>query len=84
MGVAAFLAGLLSDWATYAATSGTLTLGLHTGGSLWTMFVTILLAFVPTQVPLGILEGLISAGAYTFVHSRRPEFLGIPARGGAL
>lgn len=82
-GVAAFMAGLFADWATYAATSCTLATGLHTEGSLLTMFVTILLAFVPTQVPLGILEGLISAGAYTFVVSRRPEFVEAPVRGGA-
>ncbi len=80
--VAAFLAGVLSDWATYATTSFILTGALHADTSFWKMFVTILLAFVPTQVPLGILEGFLSAGAYTFVHSRRPEYLGIFAKGG--
>jgi cobalt/nickel transport system permease protein len=82
--VAAFLAGIVSDWGTYAATSLVLAAGLHGDGSLWTMFATILLAFVPTQIPLGILEGAVAAGAYGFVRSRRPDFLGIPAKGGAL
>jgi len=82
--VAAFLAGLLGDWATYTATSFTLATALHGDASMWTMFVTILIAFVPTQAPLGILEGFICAGAYSFVKSRRPEFLGVPAKGGAL
>ena len=67
--VAAFLAGLLSDWATYAATSLLLALGLHGDASLGTMFASIAIAFVPTQVPLGVLEGFMAAGAYRF----RPE-----------
>ncbi len=73
--VAAFAAGLLSDWATYAGTSFVLATSLHFEASFSTMFLTILLAFTPTQVPLGIIEGIISAVAYNFIHSRRPEFL---------
>lgn len=73
--VAAFLAGLLSDWATYAATSFVLASALHVDASLWTMFGTILIAFVPTQLPLGILEGVLSAGAYGFVQLRLPGAL---------
>lgn len=76
--IAAFLAGLLSDWATYFVTAFTLAAALHGEGSLWTMFWSILVAFVPTQLPLGILEGFVSSGAYTFVQSRRPEFLRVP------
>ncbi len=82
--VAAFLAGLLSDWVVYAGTSFFLTAALHGDGSFGTMFLTILVAFVPTQLPLGILEGILSAGCYSFVRARRPEFLGILNRGGAL
>ncbi len=81
--VAAFLAGLFSDWATYGMTSFILTGALHSDVSFWKMFLTILLAFVPTQVPLGILEGFLSAGTYSFIHTRRPEFLAMFARGGA-
>lgn len=81
--VAAFLAGLLSDWATYAVTSLALGSALHADGSFGTMFLTILLAFVPTQIPLGILEGFLTAGAYRLVHNRRPEFLGVLAKGDA-
>jgi cobalt/nickel transport system permease protein len=80
--VAAFAAGLLSDWATYGMTSLVLAAALHTDGSFWNMFMSILLAFVPTQVPLGILEGFISAGAYSFINNRRPEYLGMLANGG--
>ena len=80
--VAAFLAGLLSDWAVYAGTSFFLATALHGDGSLGTMFLTILVAFVPTQVPLGILEGIIAASAYRFVQVRRPEFLVMLAKEG--
>ena len=81
---AAFLAGMLSDWATYAMTSFELAAALHGGGSLTTMFSLILLAFVPTQLPLGILEGFLCAGVLKFVRSRRPELLrAVPAGGAA-
>lgn len=71
----AFAAGLISDWATYTVTSFELASALHGPGSMGNMFLAILLAFVPTQVPLGIFEGFLSAGAYRFVRARRPELL---------
>ena len=80
--MAAFLAGLLSDWATYAMTSFELAAALHGGGSFSGMFTLILLAFVPTQLPLGILEGIICAGALKFVRNRKPELLRMAAAGG--
>ncbi len=81
--VSAFAAGLISDWATYGVTSLALATALHSDGSFSTMFLSILFAFVPTQVPLGILEGFICAGAYSFIHTRRPEYLGMLAKGGS-
>jgi cobalt/nickel transport system permease protein len=72
---AAFLAGLLSDWATYATTAFELSLGLHGSGSLGTMFGAVALAFAPTQIPLGLLEGALTAGAITWVYRRRPALL---------
>ncbi|MFH2074264.1 MAG: energy-coupling factor ABC transporter permease, partial [Pseudomonadota bacterium] len=81
--VAAFLAGLLSDWATYAMTSVELAAALHGGESFSALLSLILLAFVPTQIPLGILEGMICAGALGFVRSRKPELLRMAATGGA-
>jgi len=35
----------------------------------------ILVAFSPTQIPLGLAEGAVSAMACRFIYSRRPEFL---------
>jgi cobalt/nickel transport system permease protein len=73
---AAFLAGAISDWATYATTSLELSSALHGTGSMWHMFVAVAAAFLPTQLPLGIAEGFVTAIAYQFILSRRPELLG--------
>lgn len=71
----AFAAGLVSDWVTYGITSTALAAALHGDGEFLKMFLAIIIAFVPTQLPLGILEGFLSAGAYRFVKARRPELL---------
>ncbi|MFZ0313338.1 MAG: energy-coupling factor ABC transporter permease [Candidatus Korobacteraceae bacterium] len=73
--MAAFLAGILSDWATYATTSFELASALHGNGSFLHMFTAIALSFLPTQLPLGILEGAVSAGVYCFIVARRPALL---------
>jgi len=74
--VAAFFAGVIGDWATYTTTSFELATALHGPGEFLGLFYTILLAFVPTQLPLGILEGLMTAGAVKFLYGRRPELFG--------
>jgi cobalt/nickel transport system permease protein len=70
-----FLAGMFADWCTYAVTSFELASGLAGVDSWKTMFLAIGFAFMPTQLPLGIFEGLISAGAYRFIGHRRPDLL---------
>jgi cobalt/nickel transport system permease protein len=69
---ACFAAGLLSDWATYAGTSFMLPAALH-GDSIWPWFRINAILFVPTQLPLGVLEGILTAVAFSFVLRRRPE-----------
>lgn len=73
--IAGFLAGIFSDWATYAVTSFELASALHGSGSLGEMFLIIVSAFVPTQLPLGILEGFLTGGAVCFIQSRRPSLI---------
>lgn len=74
--VAVFAAGLAGDWATYAMTSLELALGLYAmKGTLLTRYLIIVTAFAPTQVPLGILEGFISLGVFSFMLRRRPDML---------
>jgi cobalt/nickel transport system permease protein len=70
---AAFAAGLLSDWATYATTSLELAAALHGQRPFAEAFAAAALAFAPTQLPLGLLEGLVTAGAVAFVARRRPD-----------
>ena len=72
---AAFLAGMLSDWATYVTTSFELATALHGTGSLLHLFTAIGVSFLPTQLPLGIAEGIVAAGVYTFIATRRPSLL---------
>lgn len=76
--VAAFAAGLLSDWATYATTSPALACAFTSNGlSFMPEFTALCIAFAPTQIPLGIVEGFLAAGAYRFVLRRRPELLAV-------
>ena len=82
--VAGFAAGLLGDWATYVVTAFQLALALHGDGSLWGMWGANIVAFMPAQLPLGILEGIFTGGVVTFVAQRRPQILaylmpGVPA-----
>lgn len=75
LAVAAFVAGVLGDWATYATTSLELATALHGARSTGALFSTVLVAFVPTQLPLGLLEGALTAGAVAFLHRRRRDIL---------
>jgi cobalt/nickel transport system permease protein len=68
---AAFLAGVLADWATYATTSLQLTLALRGDSSLASVFGGLCLAFAPTQLPLGLFEGAMTAGALASLSRRR-------------
>jgi cobalt/nickel transport system permease protein len=72
---AGFLAGVCSDWATYLTTAAELALGLHGDRSASGLFLAVVAAFVPTQLPLGILEGFLTGGALAFVARRRPALL---------
>jgi cobalt/nickel transport system permease protein len=75
MAVSGFMAGLLADWATYFTTSLELALGIK-GESPWRpLFWKILIAFIPTQLPLGILEGAMTAGMVVLLYKKRPDLL---------
>ena len=73
--VAAFAAGLLADWATYAATAMILAAGIRGTSPFWPLAGKIALAFVPTQLPLGIIEGAITAGMVSLLRKKRPDLL---------
>jgi len=73
--VAGFIAGLFTDWATYTTTSIELASGIRGDVPFLPLFGKILLAFIPTQLPLGILEGAITAGMVVLLYKKRPDLL---------
>ena len=75
LAVAGFLAGMLADWATYSMTSLILTLGIRGDASFTSIFTKILIAFIPTQLPLGLLEGAMTAGMVVLLSKKRPDLL---------
>lgn len=66
-----FLAGVVADVATYSATAFVLAFSLS--NDFFVAFKEIGIAFVPTQVPLSILEGVITGLAVKYVIQNRPD-----------
>jgi cobalt/nickel transport system permease protein len=75
LGVAGFAAGLLADWATYATTSAILAAGIRGDAPFLPLAGKIVLAFIPTQLPLGLLEGAMTAGMVVLLSRKRPDLL---------
>lgn len=75
LGVAGFFAGLFTDWATYFATSLELASGIRGDAPFLPLCGKIILAFIPTQLPLGILEGAMTAGMVVLISRKRPDLL---------
>ena len=75
MTVSGFVAGLLADWATYFTTSIELASGIKGDSPFLPLFWKILIAFIPTQLPLGILEGAMTAGMIVLLYKKRPDLL---------
>jgi len=73
--VCGFMAGLMADWATYSATAMQLALGVRGEEAFLPLFSKILIAFIPTQLPLGVLEGFITLGVITVLLKRRPDLI---------
>lgn len=75
LAVSGFMAGLLADWATYFTTSVELASGIKGESPFIPLFWKILIAFIPTQLPLGILEGAMTAGMVVLLYKKRPDLL---------
>ncbi|MEQ8212594.1 MAG: energy-coupling factor ABC transporter permease [Smithellaceae bacterium] len=73
--VSGFMAGLFADWATYLMTSVQLASGVKGDAAFLPLFWKILIAFIPTQLPLGILEGAMTAGMVVLLYKKRPDLL---------
>lgn len=76
MYLAVFLAGALSDWATYAVTSIQLALAYPaaTGGVL-ASFEAFMAIFAVTQIPLAIVEGAVTALMFKYILQIRGDVL---------
>jgi cobalt/nickel transport system permease protein len=75
MAIAGFMAGLIADWATYLTTSVELASGIRGDSPFLPLFGKIVIAFIPTQLPLGILEGAITSGMVVLLYKKRPDLL---------
>jgi cobalt/nickel transport system permease protein len=75
LAVSGFMAGLLADWATYFTTAVELASGIKGDSPFMPLFWKILVAFIPTQLPLGILEGAMTAGMVVLLFKKRPDLL---------
>lgn len=75
LAISGFMAGLLADWATYFTTSVELAAGIRGDEPFVPLFWKILIAFIPTQLPLGILEGAMTAGMVILLYKKRPDLL---------
>lgn len=71
----ALLAGILSDWAIYLTTSVQLASGIRGSEPFMPLFIKIVIAFIPTQLPLGIVEGAMTAGMVGLLAKRRADLL---------
>lgn len=72
---AAGIAGFIGDLMTYVATAGQIALSLHPEEPMlyWGLFSA---GFLPTQVPLAILEFVLTATVVRYVTITKPEMLG--------
>ncbi len=72
---AGFAAGFAADIFTYLTTSVELGLALHGVHPLMEVITKIFVAFLPTQGPLAVLEGVMTGGLIRYVYQHRPEIL---------
>lgn len=77
LGIAAGSAGFIGDIAVYCTTSLELALGMPGVHNLTVpkAFLTFLGLYMPTQLPLAILEGLVTGAMLTYIAKVRPDIL---------
>lgn len=77
LGIAAGMAGFAGDLAVYCTTSLELALGMPGVHNLTVAkaFLTFSGLYMPTQLPLAILEGLVTGAMLTYIAKVRPDIL---------
>jgi cobalt/nickel transport system permease protein len=71
----AFLAGILGDVAVYLVTALQLALTLEMEVGFWKGWGILFVAFLPTQLPLALLEGAVTGGIIAHVFKKNPALL---------
>lgn len=75
LALAGGLAGFIGDIAIYFGTSSQLALAIHGSKSILTVFLSLFVAFMPTQFPLAILEGVFTGLVLNYIAKNRPDIL---------
>ena len=70
---AGFAAGFIGDLAVYLTTATELALGLFPADQVVQRTAVIFLAFMPTQLPLALLEGILTGGILRSLAELRPD-----------
>ena len=70
-----FLAATLADWATYLVTSIQLALAFPSATGIFTSFEAFAAVFAITQVPLAIVEGVVTALMFKYIVALRSDVL---------
>lgn len=73
--VAGLATGLIGDLFVYAGTSIQLALAIHGDAPVWKVFWAIYGAFLPTQGPLAVIEGIFTAFTLNYIARVRPDIL---------
>jgi len=75
LGLAAGIAALLGNLSVYMATATELALALHGNQPVWSITWKFMLAFLPAQGPLAVLEALVTGGIIRYINIQRPDIL---------
>lgn len=73
--ISGLIAGLIGDITIYLGTSIQLALAVHGNHSIAEVFWAVFGAFLPTQAPLAVLEGLFTGMVINYVANHRPDIL---------
>jgi cobalt/nickel transport system permease protein len=72
--LSAGMGGLIGDLMTYVTAAFELSIALHPS-NLWTWWAAFTIGYLPTQIPLAILEFGFTAAAVKYIADHRPELL---------
>ncbi|MHB1418419.1 MAG: energy-coupling factor ABC transporter permease [Bacillota bacterium] len=75
LGWSAGMAGFIGDLVIYLGAAAQLAMALHGRQSFWPFFWGILAAYMPTQLPLAVLEGLFTGKVLVYIHQQRRDIL---------